>query len=263
MMTNVQTRLCALAALTVLAASALAGCGKSHDAEVKSTPGAVVASAAAAQSNAVSTPDGNTLRLQGTMQVDAGQGEQALQSHATVVDAKLGEKTAARLGTAQGQKSLADANARVGGRGGPVATSSDVQDMANAMAGRTVYSSQASHIAVIHSYGIALDAKSASKPGPRAQLSLRFSDKDMSLVDGKVEFYPDSSRSSESYVTKIKASDVTIDKLERKDDNTFALSGSFRATDLKAGVLAKQLKGKTLASVSGRFDFQEVPIRGQ
>ena len=55
--------------------------------------------------------DGNTLRLQGTMQVNAGEGEQALQSHATVVDPRLGEKAATRLGTAQGQQSLADANA--------------------------------------------------------------------------------------------------------------------------------------------------------
>jgi len=28
-------------------------------------------------------------------------------------------------------------------------------------------------------------------------------------------------------------------------------------------VLAKELKGKTLDAVSGRFDFQEVPIRGK
>ena len=207
--------------------------------------------------------DGNVLRLQGTIQVNAGQGDQVLQSHATVVDAKLGEKTAARLGTAEGQKSVADANARLGGNGAPAATSNDVQDMANAMAGRTVYTSQASHMAIINSYGITLDAKSAEKSGVRTQLSLRFSDKDMKLIDAKVEFYPDSSKSSESYATKIKASDVTIDKLERKGDKTFVLSGSFKASDLKAGVLAKQLKGKTLASVSGRFDFQEVPIRAK
>lgn len=256
---NRPNRLRTLAGLTALAA-ALAGCGKNND-----MVGAAMAQPAAAQNGSTSqtTPDGNTLRLQGTMQVNAGQGEQALQSHATVVDAKLGEKTAARLGTAEGQKSLADANARVGGKGAPTATSKDVQDMANAMAGRTVYTSQARHLEIIKSYGITLDAKSPAQPGVRAQLSLTFSDKDMKPTGGKIEFYPDSAKSTESYMKKIQPSDVTIDKLERKDDKTFVMSGSFKATDLKAGVLAKALKGKTLASISGRFDFQEVPIRGQ
>lgn len=255
---NRHNRLRTLAGLTALAA-ALAGCGKNND-----MVGAAMAQPAAAQKGGTSqTPDGNTLRLQGTMQVDAGQGTQALQSHATVVDAKLGEKTAARLGTAEGQKSVADANARVGGKGGPTATSKDVQDMANAMAGRTVYTSQAMHLEIIKSYAITLDAKSPAQPGVRMQLSLTFSDKDMKPTGGKVQFYPDSAKSRESYMKKIQPSDVTIGKLERKDDNTFVISGSFKATDLKAGVLAKALKGKTLASVSGRFDFQEVPIRGQ
>ena len=36
-----------------------------------------------------------------------------------------------------------------------------------------------------------------------------------------------------------------------------------KVADVKAGVLAKELKGKTLDSVSGRFDFQEIPIRGK
>jgi len=186
-----------------------------------------------------------------------------LQSYATVVDPKLGEKAAARLGTAQGQKALADGNASIGAKSGVSVSSSDVQDMANAMAGRTVYTSQANHIEIINSYGITLDAKSPAKPGVRVQLSLRFSDKDMTLTDGKLEFYPDSGKYAESYQKKITPAEVTIDKLERKDEKTFVISGSFKVADLKAGVLAKELKGKTLDSVSGRFDFQEIPIRGK
>ena len=207
--------------------------------------------------------DGNTLRLQGTMQVNAGEGEQALQSHATVVDSRLGEKAATRLGTAQGQQSLADANASIGAKSGVKVSSSDVQAMANAMAGRTVYTSQANHIKIINSYGITLDARSPAKPGARVQLSLRFSDKDMKLTDGKLEYYPDSGKYAESYQKKITPAEVTIDKLERKDDKTFVISGRFKVANLKAGVLAKELKGKTLDAVSGRFDFQEVPIRGK
>ena len=250
----------------VALAIALTACGKSEEAVA---PGAAPAATQAAPSPAAppaalpKTADGNTLRLQGTIQVNAGEGEQALQSYATVVDPKLGEKAAARLGTAQGQKALADGNASIGAKSGVSVSSSDVQDMANAMAGRTVYTSQANHIEIINSYGITLDAKSPAKPGVRVQLSLRFSDKDMTLTDGKLEFYPDSGKYAESYQKKITPAEVTIDKLERKDEKTFVISGSFKVADLKAGVLAKELKGKTLDSVSGRFDFQEIPIRGK
>ena len=250
----------------VALAIALTACGKSEEA---AAPGAAPAATQAAPSPAAppaalpKTADGNTLRLQGTIQVNAGEGEQALQSYATVVDPKLGEKAAARLGTAQGQKALADGNASIGAKSGVSVSSSDVQDMANAMAGRTVYTSQANHIEIINSYGITLDAKSPAKPGVRVQLSLRFSDKDMTLTDGKLEFYPDSGKYAESYQKKITPAEVTIDKLERKDEKTFVISGSFKVADLKAGVLAKELKGKTLDSVSGRFDFQEIPIRGK
>jgi len=247
-------------------ALALTACGKSEEAVA---PGAAPSATQAAPSPAAppaappKVADGNTLRLQGTIQVNAGEGEQALQSYATVVDPKLGEKAAARLGTAQGQKALADGNASIGAKSGVSVSSSDVQDMANAMAGRTVYTSQANHIEIINSYGITLDAKSPAKPGVRVQLSLRFSDKDMTLTDGKLEFYPDSGKYAESYQKKITPAEVTIDKLERKDEKTFVISGSFKVADLKAGVLAKELKGKTLDSVSGRFDFQEIPIRGK
>ena len=237
-------------------------CGKTEQAGVPGAGAAVTAAAGATQAPP-KVADGNTLRLQGTMQVNAGGGEQTLESYATVVDPKLGEKTAARLGTSQGQKSLADGNASIGAKSGVNVTSSDVQDIANSMAGRTVYTSQANHIEMINSYGMTLDAKSSAKAGARVELNLRFSDKDMTLTDGSLEFYPDSQSSYESYKKKITPAEVTIDKLERKDEKTFVLSGSFKVTDLKAGVLAKGLKGKTFDSVSGRFDFQEVPIRGK
>ena len=215
------------------------------------------AQSAVESANAASTKeDGNTYREQGTMAIDAGQGVQQLRSMATIIDPKLGEKTAARLGTASGQKKLADATA-----GGVQVTSSDIQDTANRFAGRTVYSSQAMHAEIINGYSIELDAKSQGKGGVRMGVSLIVSDKDLSLKSAQLEYHPDASSAMQSYKKKIPISDITIDKLERKDDKTFVISGSFKATDLPPGVLAKALKGKTLAAVSGRFDFEEVPIR--
>lgn len=248
---------------------ALVGCGKNEE------PAASDAAPAATQSapSATAVPaepkkmaDGNTEREQGSMQVDAGQGMQSLRSMATVIDPKLGEKTAARLGTSQGQKTLADANESVpssmGVSGAPKVTISDVQDMANRFAGRTVYSSQAMHAEVINGYSIELDARSSTNPGVRMSINLVVSDTDLTLKSAKLEYYPDASKQMQSYVKKKMAlSDITLDKLERKDENTFAVSGSFNTTDLLPGVLAKELKGQTLASISGRFDFSEVPIR--
>ena len=258
------------ARLSVLAiALSLAACGKSEaPAASSAAPAAVQAAATAATPSPApkKAADGNTEREQGTMQVDAGQGMQSLRSMATVIDPKLGEKTAARLGTAQGQQKLADANSSVPSSMGqpeaPKVTSSEIQNMANKFAGRTVYSSQAMHAEIINGYSIDLDAKSPSLPGVRMNISLTVSDTDLTLKRAKLEYYPDASKQTQSYVKKnVALSDITLDKLERKDDNTFVIAGSFKATDLAPGVLAKELAGKTLASVSGRFDFSEVPIR--
>ena len=274
-MTPFQNQLRTMAGLAAMAA-ALTGCGKTDDAQgagaaatpaaqAKVVEGVKAATATAtatattkAQGDPTKTADGNTLRLQGTMQVDAGEGAVPMRSMATVVDAQLGEKTAAKLGTAQGQQALDNANASVQSK----VSGSDLQELANSMAGRTIYTSQATHIDVIKAYGVSLDAKSDTKGGPRMQVNLTLSERDMALSAATVEFYPDGGKSFESYKKKISPADVTIEKIERKDDKTLVLSGSFKATDLPAAALAKSLKGQTLASVSGRFDFQEVPIRG-
>lgn len=254
-----------IAGLGVIAmAFALAGCGKNESAAISSA--AVQPAPVAASAEPKKLANGNTEREQGTMQVDVGQGMQSLRSMATVIDPKLGEKAAARLGSAEGQKKLADANVSVpssmGVSGAPKVTTSDVQDMANRFAGRTVYSSQAMHAQVINGYSIELDAKSPTKPGVRASISLVVSDKDLTLKSATLNYYPDASKQTQSYVKKKMAlSDITIDKLERKDENTFVISGSFKTIDLAPGVLAKELKGTTLASISGRFEFSEVPIR--
>ncbi|MGP1683826.1 MAG: hypothetical protein ACTS8S_16025 [Giesbergeria sp.] len=109
---------------------------------------------------------------------------------------------------------------------------------------------------------IELDAKSPTKPGVRTGINLVVSDKALTLKSASLSCHPDAGKQMQSYVKKKMAlTDITIDKLERKDENTFVISGSVKTTDLAPGVLAKELKGKTIASISGRFDFSEVPIR--
>ncbi|MBU1817572.1 MAG: hypothetical protein KKB08_12555, partial [Gammaproteobacteria bacterium] len=96
-MTPFQNRLWTTAGLAVLAAT-LTGCGKNDEAQsagAAAVPAKVAAdvkaaatkTSAAAQGDSNKTADGNTLRLQGTMQVDAGQGAVPMRSMATVIDA--------------------------------------------------------------------------------------------------------------------------------------------------------------------------------
>ena len=241
-----------------LIASFTAGCGETESPNTSGDPSAAAPAVAVVATKEVAPKiaDGNTEREQGTIQVDAGQGLQALRSVATVIDAKLGEKTAARLSTGEGQKSLADATA-----GAPQVTESDVQAMANQFAGRTVYSSQAMHVEGIKAYIMEMDAKSSGDKAARMKVSLVVSDTDLALQRATLTYYPDARKRTHYYEKKIPASNVTLDKLERKDDKTFVVSGSFKGSDLAAGVMAKEFKGQTLASVSGRFDFAEMPIR--
>lgn len=250
---------CASLLALAITAAAATGCGKSESSVAPGDTSPLAPAVAAAVASAASAPkiaEGNTEREQGSIQVDVGQGMQMLRSMATVIDPKLGEKTAARLGTAEGQKKLADATAKA-----PQVTASDIQATANQFAGRTVYSSQAMHMEIIKAYIIEMDAKSQGDKGARMKVNLVFSDTDLALQRGTLEYYPDAGKRTESYKKKILPSDITLDKLERKDDKTFVVSGSFKAIDLPADVLAKDLKGKTLTNISGRFDFTEMPVR--
>lgn len=92
---------------------------------------------------------------------------------------------------------------------------------------------------------------------------MRFSDKDRKLRVGSPERYPDSKTSCESYKKKFAPAEVTIDTLGRKNEKTFVLPARVKVSDLKAGVQAKVVKGRTLAVVSGRFELEEVPTRSK
>lgn len=205
-------------------------------------------------------------RLQGVIQVDAGKGPVRMQSVATLVDKDLGQQAAAKLNTAEGQKAVADGQARAGAIAGQDAarrvTAAEVQATANFFAGKTLYSSQARRVDIIKQLIVNLSATGPDK----SQLSLNLSlqQADLKLASAKLEFRPAGARVTDSFESAGEgpgAVAVTIDKIERLGDKGFALSGSFRATSLQPGVLAKNLKGQTLPVVTGRFAFREVPLR--
>lgn len=205
-------------------------------------------------------------RLQGVIEVDVGKGPVRALSVATLVDKDLGQQAAARLNTAEGQKAVADGQARAGAIAGPGAaqrvTAAEVQATADFFAGKTMYSSQARRVDIIKQHVMSLDA--TGPDGSQVTLNLSLQQADLKLESAKVAFRPAGARVTEHFESDKKGpgvATVTIDKIERLGDKGFAISGSFKATQLQPGVLAKTLKGQTLPAISGRFAFSEVPLR--
>ena len=54
---------------------------------------------------------------------------------------------------------------------------------------------------------------------------------------------------------------VAIERFEKNADGSYAISGSFSATNVPASKLAKKLKGTTLPQIEGRFDFAALPLK--
>lgn len=217
-----------------------------------------------------STPGRPTLkpneRLQGVIQVDAGKGPVSMLSVATLVDADLGRQAAAKLNTAEGQKAVAEGQARAGAIAGRESaqrvTAAEVQATADFFAGKTMYSSQARRLDIVRQHVVSLSA--TGPDGSQVTLSLNLRQADLKLDGAKAEFRRAGARAMDSFESPAKgpgAATVTIDRIERLGDQGLALAGSFRAADLQPGVLAKNLKGQTLRALSGRFAFREVPLR--
>lgn len=129
-------------------------------------------------------------------------------------------------------------------------------------AGRTVYSSKATYVKAVDIYSVELEGKSQSQPSAMMVVNLLLSGESLTLKEAEIAYYPNSRNRAEFYKDYIELTDVTIDRLDRKDETTFAISGSFRGSELGTGVLAEELKGQTLATISGQFDFSEVHIFG-
>ena len=202
---------------------------------------------------------GSTQRVQGSIHADAGRGMVELTSRATTLPSNLGQQTAARLQTAEGQSAVRQGDARAKAATGQGVGAADVQAIADQYAGKTVYDSTMRSVKVIARYLLTLDAKTAG--GPRVALALELDEKTLAPVSASVSYYPDSKDLFNNFKTGKKApATVRIEKIERVGDKVFAVSGSFSAADLEPGVMSKKLQGQTLPAVSGRFAFTEVPL---
>lgn len=199
-------------------------------------------------------------RVQGTIQLDIGKGAASFRSIATKVDDDLGKKTAERLASTEGQSDLAGAKSSVSG--GASVSSQDIQETADIMAGKTIYTSQMNTLSIANLR--AIDLAGSAADGRRVTLNITFGMDSDTPTGAKLEYTPDGKKQMQSFVTDRddkQAVQVTLDRFERVNETTLSIAGSFKAGTLKPSILAKDLTGQEIAAASGSFDFTEVNIR--
>lgn len=237
---------CLLAGLTAVT---LTACGGSDAASAGEAGGQASAETSALKPNE---------RLQGTIELDIGKGPVAYRSIATKLADDLGKTAAQHLESAEGQRRLDDANARL--KGDVKVQASDVQAFADSVAGKTIYTSELRDIELIRRRNVSIRGISAE--GAAAALVLTFPMDGGALESAVLEYAPDRRKTMQTFTTGDELPvDVTIERFERIDEDTWSIAGRFTAAKLEPGVLAKQLAGQSITGASGRFDIAELRVR--
>ncbi|MES0873903.1 hypothetical protein [Sinimarinibacterium thermocellulolyticum] len=194
-------------------------------------------------------------RLQGTIELDIGKGATVYRSIATKLADNLGEVAAQQLDSAEGRRTLDDANARL--KGDVKVQSSDVQALADHFAGKTIYTSELRDIDMIKRRNVTIRGISAG--GATAALVLSFTMADNRLESAVLEYTPDNRKLTQSFTTdEAHPAEVSIERFEQIEDSTWRIAGSFKADKMVPNVLAKKLAGQTVDGASGRFDITEL-----
>ena len=255
--------------LAVLAV-ALAGCGKADDASANADSGssmqAIVDEAAQDAADAGALPDGDAplkegQSVQGTLQADVGNGMQAFRSLSTKVADDIGEQLDEKLGRSEGQEAIADANKKLEKLGtGMQVDAGDVREIVGDMAGKTFHDSQVLHVDIIKSLQVTL--KGTAGDGGNLDLGITFDDQSLAMTGSSLNYRPKANAMFDFYEGKGgEQVTVTIDRFERNADGTYAIAGSFSAKDLPASSMAKKLPSASLASASGTFSFDALPLK--
>lgn len=246
---------------------ALAGCGKS-DESVPAGTGmqAVVDQAAQDAADAGALPAGDAplkegQAVQGTLQADVGNGMQSFRSLSTKVADDIGEQLDEKLGRAEGQEAIADANKKLEKLGtGMQVDAGDVREIVGDMAGKTFHDSSVLHVDIIQSLQVTL--KGTAGDGGNLDLGITFDDKTLAMTGSSLNYRPKANAMFDFYEGKGgEQVTVTIDRFERNADGTYAIAGRFSAKDLPASSMAKKLPAKTLPSASGTFAFDALPLK--
>jgi len=248
-------------------AAVLTGCGKGSDAGSTATPAsgmqAMIEDAAQGASDAGALPGGDAplqpgQSVQGVIEADIGAGTQRFRSLSTKVADDIAEQMDGKLATGEGSKAIADANRKLERLGtGMEVDAGDVRDIVGGMAGKTFHDASVLRVDIIQTLQVNLSGKAGD--GGQLQLDIGFDDKTLALKDAKLTWRPKSKSMFDFYEGK--DVQVTIERFERNADGSYAIVGSFTAKDVPASKLAKEFKGKMLASASGRFDYAALPLK--
>ncbi len=199
-------------------------------------------------------------REQGTITLDLGEGPRTYRVLATKIADDLGQRAAERLASKDGKAALDKANAQVGGS--TRVGASDVQALADSFAGRTMYAAQVRSIEIVQREQVSIEGVAAD--GSRVTLGFSLPIGGNDVLDSTLEYQPAGKRTADRFEAKSrKGGDLrlALDRLQRGSSDTWSVAGSFDATDMQPGVLAKGLAGQALARASGRFDVAELHVR--
>ena len=200
--------------------------------------------------------------VQGTLEADVGKGSQSFRSLSTKLADDLDKQVAAKMdGNDKVQAAIDDGNAKLKQMGAGVQVSSDdVKDFVGGLAGKTIHDSSVMHIGIVKRQAVNLQGRAGD--GSQVLLSLNFVEQSLAFQDASFSYQPDPKSVMERFATgKDSQPEVTIERFEKNADGSFALAGSFKASNVPAAVTAKKLKGETLASASGTFSFDALPAK--
>lgn len=199
--------------------------------------------------------------VQGTIEADVGHGRQSFRSLATKVADDIGEQLDAKLAGGEGRRALDDANRTLDKAGvGRNVNAADVRDIVSGMAGKTFHDSAVRSIDIIHSLQVSLSGKAAD--GGKLDIALSFDDTRLELTQASLSYQPDAKAMFDTYeTTKDAPPQVTIERFEKNADGSYAIAGSFRATEVPAARIAKKIAGQTLPLAEGRFDYPALPLK--
>lgn len=195
---------------------------------------------------------------QGTIEADIGNGTQRFRSLSTKVADDIADQVDEKLATGEGRKAIDDANRKLESLGtGTTMDADSVRDIVGGMAGKTFHDASVTKVDIIKTLQVNLSGKASD--GGQLQLDIGFNDKSLSLQDAKLTYRPKGTSMFDAYESN--GVQVTIERFERNDDGSYAIAGSFTAKDVPASPMAKALRGKSLASASGRFDYAALPLK--
>lgn len=198
--------------------------------------------------------------VQGLIEADVGQGMQVFRSLTTKMADDLDKQFDEKLAGREGQRALDEANRTLKDSGIKQEVKADqVRDLVSGLAGKTFHDSSIHIIDMIGTLDVSLSGAAAD--GSKATVFLRFGIDDLAFREGSVSYQPVARDMFDRYeTTKEAPPSMVVERFEKNADGSYALAGSFRATDLPPIRMAKKLT-QPLPSIEGRFAFESLPAR--